>query len=48
LLAPFTELWEDPLDEVVPLGMHVIGSAAYENIDGLPGEGHDMDKRDDA
>lgn len=41
LLAPLTQFREDPFDEVVPLCMHVIESAAHKYADGLPGEGHD-------
>jgi hypothetical protein len=40
LFAPFTKLLEDLLDEVIPLGMHIVEGTAHEHIDGLPGEGH--------
>ena len=40
LLAPLPELGEYPLDEVVPLAIHVIERAADEDADSLPGCGH--------
>jgi len=37
LLTPLPQLGEDPLDEVIPLGVHIIERAADEDSDGLPG-----------
>jgi len=31
VLAPFPKLWEDPLYKIIPLGMHIVESAAYKN-----------------
>jgi len=39
LLAPFPQLKEYSIDNVIPLGMHVVEGAAHEHIDPLPEEG---------